>query len=85
MEVTASSLCWFAVPEGPDSFWPHLLLPHGDVLQRACEREVPVGGLHGGAKWQLQVRGCREGLQNGMALSPLGRDAGGRGRSNYDN
>lgn len=49
-------LVWFAVPKGEDSFWPNLLLPHRDVLQRPREREIPLGGLHGGAEWQLQVR-----------------------------
>lgn len=49
-------LVWFAVPKGEDSFWSNLLLPHRDVLQRPCEREIPLGGLHGGAEWQLQVR-----------------------------
>lgn len=47
---------WFAVPEGEDSVWPNLLLPHRDVIQGAPEGEVPAGGLHGGAEWQLQVR-----------------------------
>lgn len=49
-------LLWFAVPKSEDSFWPNLLLPHRDVLQRPREREIPLGGLHGGAEWQLQVR-----------------------------
>lgn len=51
-----NSLVWFAVPKGENSFWPNLLLPHGDVFQRTREREIPLGGLHGGAEWQLQVR-----------------------------
>lgn len=57
MRVPSESVpFWFAVPEGEDGVWPNLLLPHGDVLQRAPEGEVPASGLHGGAEWQLQVR-----------------------------
>lgn len=46
-----SRLCWLAVPAGADSGWSHILLPHGDVVPRPLEREVPAGGLHGGAEW----------------------------------
>lgn len=57
MRVPSESVpFWFAVPEGEDSVWSNILLPHGDVLQGASEGEVPAGGLHGGAEWQLQVR-----------------------------
>lgn len=57
MRVPSESVpFWFAVPEGEDGVWPNLLLPHGHVLQGAPEGEVPAGGLHGGAEWQLQVR-----------------------------
>lgn len=55
-ERGSNSLVWFAVPKGENSFWPNLLLPHGDVFQRTREGEIPPGGLHGGAEWQLQVR-----------------------------
>lgn len=44
------------VPAGAHRGRPHLLLPHGQVLQGPREGEVPLGGLRRGDEWELQVR-----------------------------
>lgn len=44
------------VPSGAHCGGPHLLLPHGEVIQGPREGEVPACGLCRGDEWQLQVR-----------------------------